>query len=101
MHTVVSPEEDDETVRRYYATFKTLAALAKLRVPSQRAPVHLLRPATEKPIVTKTIPESTEKDNGTARQVEYHYNIQIHLPATTDITVYNSIFRSLKENLGL
>ena len=28
-----------------------------------------------------------------------HYNIQIHLPTTTDITVYNAIFRSLREQL--
>lgn len=28
-----------------------------------------------------------------------HYNIQIHLPATKDIEVYNSIFKSLKEPL--
>lgn len=28
-----------------------------------------------------------------------HYNIQIHLPATKDLEVYNAIFRSLKENL--
>jgi hypothetical protein len=28
-----------------------------------------------------------------------HYNIQIHLPASKDIEVYNSIFKSLKEHL--
>ena len=30
---------------------------------------------------------------------QFHYNIQIHLPATTDISVYNAIFKSLKDNL--
>ena len=29
----------------------------------------------------------------------FHYNIQIHLPTTTDVTVYNAIFKSLKEHL--
>jgi Family of unknown function (DUF5343) len=29
----------------------------------------------------------------------FHYNIQIHLPTTTDITIYNAIFKSLRENL--
>ncbi|MBR1122512.1 DUF5343 domain-containing protein [Bradyrhizobium lablabi] len=29
----------------------------------------------------------------------FHYNIQIHLPATKDVEVYNSIFKSLKEHL--
>lgn len=28
-----------------------------------------------------------------------HYNIQIHLPATKDIEVFNAIFKSLKEHL--
>jgi hypothetical protein len=28
-----------------------------------------------------------------------HYNIQIHLPATKDIEVYNAIFKSIKEHL--
>lgn len=28
-----------------------------------------------------------------------HYNIQVHLPATNDIEVYNAIFKSLKEHL--
>jgi len=29
----------------------------------------------------------------------FHYNIQIHLPPTKDIEVYNAIFRSLREHL--
>lgn len=28
----------------------------------------------------------------------FHYNIQVHLPATKDIEVYNAIFKSLKEH---
>lgn len=34
------------------------------------------------------------------RPIAFSYNIQIHLPATTEIAVYNAIFKSLKENLG-
>jgi uncharacterized protein DUF5343 len=34
------------------------------------------------------------------RKSEFHYNIQIHLPTTTDITVYNAIFKSLRDNLS-
>jgi hypothetical protein len=30
---------------------------------------------------------------------ELHYTIQIHLPATKDIEVFNAIFRSLRDNL--
>lgn len=35
-----------------------------------------------------------------ARPISFSYNIQIHLPATTEIAVYNAIFKSLKEHLG-
>jgi hypothetical protein len=28
-----------------------------------------------------------------------HYNIEIHLPATKDVEVYNAIFKSLREHL--
>lgn len=31
--------------------------------------------------------------------VGLHYNIQIHLPATKDVEVYNAIFKSLKDHL--
>jgi hypothetical protein len=30
---------------------------------------------------------------------DFHYNIQIHLPVTKDISVYNAIFKSLKDHL--
>ena len=32
----------------------------------------------------------------TTSRVGLHYNIQIHLPATKDVEVYNAIFKSLK-----
>ncbi len=34
-----------------------------------------------------------------ARSTSLHYNIQIHLPATKDVEVYNAIFKSLREHL--
>jgi len=33
------------------------------------------------------------------RRPGFHYNIQIHLPATKDVEVYNAIFKSLREHL--
>ena len=31
--------------------------------------------------------------------VGLHYNIQIHLPATKDVEVYNAIFKSLRDHI--
>jgi Family of unknown function (DUF5343) len=48
--------------------------------------------------------EDDEEDRRTQRrrtadQVQLRYNIEIHLPPTKDIEVYNAIFKSLKEHL--
>lgn len=39
------------------------------------------------------------EQKGIQGKASLHYNIQIHLPATKDIEVYNAIFKSLKEHL--
>jgi hypothetical protein len=44
------------------------------------------------------LPPSHDRATG-QNKAAFHYNIQIHLPTTTDITVYNAIFKSLKEHL--
>jgi len=60
------------------------------------------------PLPPPSTPHVEEKDKpdesgpmGKPRKISpnLHYNIQIHLPATKDIEVYNAIFRSLKEHL--
>jgi hypothetical protein len=42
--------------------------------------------------IPKSLSNSTPSFSG------FHYNIQIHLPATKDVEVYNSIFKSLKDH---
>jgi len=46
--------------------------------------------------------ETDENTHGKSKghsTVGLHYNIQIHLPATKDLEVYNAIFKSLKDHL--
>jgi hypothetical protein len=81
------------------STFLALLPLADFRA----AP----KPAEEKkpvPTPRKKEPETKpeEEDQGTRptpMAPSLHYNIQIHLPATKDVEVYNAIFKSLKEHL--
>lgn len=80
--------KDEEGVIRIYNTFKALCSIADF---SENIP-HC--PAPEK--VEETTPMAIPLSN---KRNEFHYNIQIHLPATTDISVYNAIFKSLKDNL--
>ena len=100
--------KDAETVKRYFSTFKTLVSLADLNPPTPvetpaSAPVGSPAAAPLTPLPTP--PASVDTPPAPApvahRKSEYHYNIQIHLPVTTDITVYNAIFKSLRENLGV
>jgi hypothetical protein len=42
-------------------------------------------------------PNTTEHETLT---LQFRHNIEIHLPATTNISVYNAIFKSVREQLG-
>ncbi|MBI2086653.1 MAG: DUF5343 domain-containing protein [Candidatus Zambryskibacteria bacterium] len=85
--------KDEASVGRYLATFKTLAALAKFGV----SPRVKEKPVDEKKDKDIMLPLKLPIENG--KQIEFCQNIQIHLPATTDISVYNAIFKSIRDNL--
>jgi len=97
--------KDDETSRRYFLTFKTLAGLANLdSKPGTKAGDEAKLPAAPSPLTQPAppaVPTAPHSDDQKKRKNEYHYNIQIHLPVTSDISVYNAIFKSLKDNLDL
>jgi hypothetical protein len=74
-------------------TFYALLELADLNTDDHSVP-----PLTKPPV------DDNLQDNFDARHkvhvpVGLHYNIQIHLPATKDVEVYNAIFKSLKDHL--
>lgn len=81
-----------ELMTRTFFALLELADLRKKRKPSTKI---------ETPEVKKE-----QKAEPPAEKIEkltippgLHYNIQIHLPATKDVEVYNAIFKSLKEHL--
>lgn len=86
--------KDATSVSRYYTTFKTLAGIAKFGAAPDM-PKDKGEEKDNKP--------DKDKNNNEKEVIKpcFHYNIQIHLPATTDISVYNAIFKSLKNNLGM
>lgn len=76
-------------------TFFALLPLADLSGKAKVAP-------TELPAASEHAEESQQTNNPirTLRAASgLHYNIQIHLPPTKDVEVYNAIFKSLKEHL--
>jgi hypothetical protein len=88
--------KDATTVARYAATFKALANQADFK-PNATSKVEVPKPDLVDPPASPVVLPALKEKTAT----EFHYNIQIHLPATTDVSIYNAIFRSLKENLGL
>jgi len=82
----------DRVAKLMAATFYSLLALADLEPAAKPAEAKL-----EPPVPTHT-PEAAGKPAARLAPT-LHYNIQIHLPATKDVEVFNAIFRSLKEHL--
>lgn len=79
-------------------TFYALLDLADLSGSDETtANANNEKPIKEKPSVDDDI-EKQFKGKGHG-SIGLHYNIQIHLPATKDIEVYNAIFKSLKDHL--
>lgn len=72
-------------------TFYALLELADLqpKAHSQVQNEAIIEPKT--PIDTEPLIKATS--------LGLHYNIQIHLPATKDVEVYNAIFKSIKDHL--
>jgi hypothetical protein len=96
--TLLQGSKSDRVVDLMAKTFKSLCDLADF----------------EAPLVPTEIEEEPDSDpfdnNGDINQrfgeivnksitTEMHYNIQIHLPETKDIAVYDAIFKSLKDHL--
>lgn len=99
--------KDAKSVDRYFATLSRLFSLADFESSKLDIQVEdqdeVTTPVTEPPTkgsgdVLHSLPRQTQK---VRRPNEFHYNIQIHLPATTDISVYNAIFKALKDNLDV
>lgn len=56
--------------------------------------------SVERPKETKQAsPDETDRHFASYPKMNLHYNIQIHLPETTNIAVYDAIFQSLKKHL--
>jgi hypothetical protein len=91
-------------------TFFALLDLADLPDPNVPAILVEQKKEEEKPpehpaplIVPPKLPLGESPAAGPTRNAHphstLHYNIQIHLPATKDVEVFNAIFKSLKEHL--
>lgn len=83
------------TAKLMASTFFALLDLADLSTtPEPKSEPKTTQP--EPPQKPNVVVDLTPSRNA---RPSLHYNIQIHLPATKDIEVFNAIFKSLKEHL--
>lgn len=75
---------------------KTFLALLPLADLSETKPKNEMKVEN---VATVEQPPANQTLGAHANAVGLHYNIQIHLPATKDVEVYNAIFKSLRSHL--
>jgi Family of unknown function (DUF5343) len=85
------------TAKLMGSTFYALLALADLSPGESSSGAKKIEQKKEEVSVTAGL-DSSAKESSKHRPT-LHYNIQIHLPATKDVEVFNAIFKSLKEHL--
>lgn len=97
LKTLTQGQKSDTVLGNMASTFKALCSLAdwnkQTSTPTEEPQEVASRsepPMREAPITTQTKQIS---------DMNLHYNIQIHLPETTNMAVYDAIFQSLKKHL--
>jgi hypothetical protein len=86
----------DNVAQLMTKTFYALLNLADLSATSSAAPT--LATKTEELDGEVVSPVEQPHRRMASAFTGFHYNIQVHLPATKDVEVYNAIFKSLKEH---
>lgn len=91
--------KDEDNVNRIFLTFKALCSIADFKNKSHSKITASPHTPTLEPVDETPKAHENGSTNGSVFEApSFHYNIQIHLPATTDVSVYNAIFKSIREN---
>lgn len=87
----------DLVADRQAATFLALLKMADLPKPGHEPPRDSVDNSKQ-----ESLPTTATKEGSQVHVPAFsglRYNIEVHLPATKDVEVYNSIFKSLREHL--
>lgn len=93
LRAILGAAEDDAQIPVIAGTFLELVKLADFKAdPSlAKTPAH--------PSLEKTVEPNPHKKGAATAAIGLSYTINLNLPATTEIEVFNAIFKSLKEHL--
>lgn len=100
LKTLTQGQKSDNIINLMANTFKALCDIADWSNPVSSS-TSKMDNSVESPQISKT--NSSQSLCGekvlTEGKMNLHYNIQIHLPETTNMAVYDAIFQSLKRHL--
>jgi hypothetical protein len=101
LKTLTQGQKSDKVLGLMANTFNALCNYADFSKQHSKEVISIKRePHTEYDQSIQNEPQKmTHELINKSITTEMHYNIQIHLPETRDITVYDAIFKSLKEHL--
>jgi hypothetical protein len=84
-------EESSSIVRASIGSFKAVRAFADFDAAAEAEP--------EEEQLGEVTAEAADEAMAALGRINFGYTINLHLPATSDVAVFNAIFRSLRENL--
>ena len=96
LKTLTQGQKGDKVIENMARTFRTLCDYADWSIVSPSNNSMQIENNDESPKVDNAISVPTPM---VPTEVGLHYNIQIHLPETTNMAVYDAIFQSLKKHL--
>tara|TARA_R110001599_G_scaffold184627_4_gene378537 strand:+ start:1908 stop:2558 length:651 start_codon:yes stop_codon:yes gene_type:complete len=102
LKTLLGVGDDDKNIRYVVGSFQELVKLSNFDVKkTARANSNQKKSEENKESLKENVREQdTRKEhNAIKKKFGISYTINLNLPATTEIEVYNSIFKALKENL--
>lgn len=99
LKTLTQGQKTDNIINLMANTFKSLCDAADWS-DDAAAQFDLPQQEDSKAIEATTTPAQSERKKANSENLmNLHYNIQIHLPETTNMSVYDAIFQSLKKHL--
>lgn len=100
LKTLTQGQKSDRVIEQMAMTFRALCSYADWtnRDSKSENVINSLENDNEKIEKISSV-SNNENDKATTNNMNLHYNIQIHLPETTNMAVYDAVFQSLKKHL--
>lgn len=101
LKTLTQGQKSDRVIEQMAMTFRALCNYADWVVHSAQKSVveHKKEDLDINENTSSIVTSNTKNEVKTEAGMNLHYNIQIHLPETTNMVVYDAIFQSLKRHL--